>query len=346
MPRLAVEQEKRALALQWQVALDNYPTAMAFTPEGDRIVVGTGGGELVLVDSQTGAELWRKIAHPGGVLSVAMSAERIASSGQDGVARIFSQSGDCLHTLPGNPSGAPWVEHVRWSPDGQRLATAAGKLGRIWNHDGTPFLETHVHESTITALQWSRTGSELATACYGGAYLWKVESGANPRHLPFRGSLISLAWSPDEKVVACGSQDCSVHFWRLNNGKDSEMTGFPFKPKALAWDANSSMLATGGDATVCVWDFAGKGPEGSRPIQLASHKAHVTQLMFHSRKALLASAAEDMGIIVWEPRKGVAPVGFAFLEDTPALLQWHPRELCVVAADESGKIVCWRIPRD
>ncbi len=27
-------------------------------------------------------------------------------------------------------------------------------------------------------------------------------------------SLVSLAWSPDEKIVACGSQDCSVHFWR------------------------------------------------------------------------------------------------------------------------------------
>jgi WD40 repeat protein len=88
----------------------------------------------------------------------------------------------------------------------------------------------------------------------------------------------------DAKVIACGSQDASVHFWRLKSGKDSEMTGYPFKPKALAWDRESKLLATAGDAKVTVWDFRGKGPEGSRPIQLESHKGVCTRLAFSPRK--------------------------------------------------------------
>lgn len=338
---LSTKKTKRELNEGWRFAAGDYPTALALSKAGDLVAVGTGGGALILLESSTGKELWRRDAHSGGVLSVSLGSRAIASSGQDGKTRTFSFSGEPLHELPGN---TPWVEHVAWSPDGSKLATASGKFVRIWNEDGTPFLETQAHASTVTALQWSRRGSELATTCYGGAYVWKIGVGANPKLLPFKGSLISLAWSPDEKVVACGSQDCSVHFWRLTTGQDSEMTGYPFKPKALAWDANSSMLATGGDATICVWNFSGKGPEGTAPIQLPSHKAQVTSLAFHPRKAILASLAQDMGVIVWEPRKGTEPIAFAFTDDTPEALVWHPQESRVITTDVAGTVVSWSLP--
>ena len=32
---------------------------------------------------------------------------------------------------------------------------------------------------------------------------------------------------PDGDIVACGSQDNSVHFWRRSTGMDAEMTGYP-----------------------------------------------------------------------------------------------------------------------
>jgi WD40 repeat protein len=332
---------KRELTPRWKFALGDYPTSIAVSAKGDRLLVGTGAGDLVVIDTAAGAETRRLRAHPGGVLSVSYGANAVASAGQDGKARVYSESGELLHELPGNDA---WVEHVAWSPDGKRLATASGKHVRIWNGDGTPFLETQAHACTVTALQWSRRGSELATTCYGGAYVWKVETGKSPRHLPFRGSLVSLAWSPDETVVACGSQDCSVHFWRLKTGTDSEMTGYPFKPKALAWDASSSMLATGGDAAISVWDFAGKGPEGTRPITLDAHKAQVTSLAFHPRKGLLASLAQDMGIIVWQPRKGAEPHAFAWLDDTPEALVWHPQEPGLITADVAGGLTSWSLP--
>lgn len=342
MPGLNEKKPKRELTPGFRVALGDYPTSLSFSPAGDRIVVGTGAGDVALIDAQSASVIWRKHIHPGGVLSLGFGVRAIASSGQDGKARMVSFAGDVVAELPG--SGSTWVEHVAWSRDGRRLATASGKIVRIWNEDGSPLLETQPHASTVTALQWGKSGTELATTCYGGAYLWKIESGANPRHLPFKGSLISLAWSPDERVVACGSQDCSVHFWRLGTGQDSEMTGYPFKPKALAWDANSSMLATGGDATICIWEFTGKGPEGTRPIQLSAHKAQVTSLVFHPRKALLASAAQDTGVIVWEPRKGKEPIGFAFLDDTPEAIAWHPQETRLVTSDVSGNLMSWSLP--
>jgi WD40 repeat protein len=323
------------------VKLGDFVTAIAFSPEGSLLVAGTGSGELVALDPDSGRTRWRVDANRGGVLDVAVSRRLVASSGQDGKTLLFDHAGAKRSELPGSAS---WVEHVAFAPDGKRLATAAGKHVRLWSEDGQPLLETQAHPSTVTALQWSKGGSELATTCYGGVYLWPFAPGANPRHLPFKGSLLSIAWSPDEKVIACASQDCSVHFWRLDSGRDSEMSGYPFKPKALAWDVRSTMLATGGDATICVWDFAGKGPEGSAPIQLATHKAEVVALAFHPRKAILASGSQDTGVALWEPRRSTQPIAFAFLDDAVEALAWSPKAPMLVGTDGDGSIVAWTVP--
>ncbi len=326
------------LASSWRATIDDYPTALAASRDAGMLVVGTSGGLLVGIDAASGAVSWRQEC--GGVLAVSFGPESIAVGGQDGRTRIYAPTGALLRELPAT---GPWVEQVAWSPNGEYLATASGKVVRLWHADGRPFLETHAHASTVTALQWNRRGTELAVACYGGVYLWELDPGANPRRLPFKGSLISLAWSPDDRFVACGSQDCSVHFWRLPTGRGSEMSGYPQKPKALAWDANTTMLATGGAPSVCLWDFSGKGPEGSMPKELAAHGAAIVGLAFHPRKALLASSALDRMLCVWEPRKGLQPIGRANLSDRPECLWWHPKEASVVTADASGEIASWRV---
>jgi len=204
-------------------------------------------------------------------------------------------------------------------------------------------VETEPMPSAVTALAWGRKGTQLATTCYGGVHVWNVAESARTRHLAWKGSLISMAWSPDEKVIACGSQDCSVHFWRLETGRDSEMTGYPFKPRALAWDSQSTLLATAGDATVTLWDFAGKGPEGRPPLQLEGHKGACTRLAFSPRKGVLASGAQDTSVLLWEPRRGTKPIGYAFLEDEITSLVWHPDHRGLLGGDASGNLIFWRV---
>jgi WD40 repeat protein len=134
-----------------------------------------------------------------------------------------------------------------------------------------------------------------------------------------------------------------VHFWRLASGRDSEMTGYPFKPRAIAWDAHGSMLATGGAADVTVWGFGGKGPEGTSPIQLEAHQGVVTQLAFAPRKATLASGAQDMGVILWEPKKQTKPVAFGFLDDQVTGLAWRPDQRALTGVDAGGNVVTWSV---
>lgn len=333
---------KPPLPARWRLEAGDYVVAVSFAPDGSACALGTGAGEVLLVDSLSGAVRWREQAHSGGLLTLAFSpvGGLLATAGQDGKARLFGLEGQRLAELPG---GSAWVEHLAWTQDGSKLATAAGRTVRLWSREGQALLETEKHESTVTGVQWSRNGDRLATSCYGGVRLWPVAEGAQAQHLPWKGSLISLAWSPDNLYLACGSQDCSVHFWRLASGQDSEMTGYPAKPKALSWSATSTLLATSGADVVLVWDFSGKGPEGTAPLQLKGHKALCSALAFSPEQTVLASGSEDSSVLVWEPRRAQKPVERAALEDAVTCLAWHPRGQGLLGADAQGNACLWSL---
>ena len=73
-----------------------------------------------------------------------------------------------------------------------------------------------------------RITGELATACYGQVQFLDGVSGNLIQKLEWKGSLVSIALSSDSDVVACGSQDNSVHFWRRSSGNDSKNVGLSF----------------------------------------------------------------------------------------------------------------------
>jgi WD40 repeat protein len=350
------------MGLRWRARVGDYARCLAWDAAGRHLAVGDAAGTLTCFDAATGDPLWETQAHDGGVLALATHPSRplLASAGADGRAclrelcgaRVDAQDAQAERPTPSAapaplaelPGDAAWVEHLAWSPGGTRLASASGRVLRLWGADGAPLARSEPHASAVSGLAWCGE-DEIAVACYGGVAFRDAATGKTRETLEWKGSLVSLAVSPDGAIVACGSQDRTVHFWRRRTGEDSEMSGYPAKPAALAFDRRSLLLATSGADYVTVWSFARGGPEGTRPGLLDAHEGQVSALAFARSRPRLASADRAGLVLVWDlnDRGEGRPIGAAPATAAVETLAWHPDDCALAAVDAAGGVSLWRI---
>ena len=331
----------------WFGMVGDYAISGGWILGGEALVVGDAGGGIYAFDGESGATAWvRREVHDGGVLSLAIHPDgsAFATAGQDGRALIWSAAeGQVSRSID---VGNGWVENVAWSPDGQRLAASCSRQVRTYNADGAEVWRSDDHPSTVSAIAWSSLG-ELATTCYGRATFFDAFTGEPRQKLEWQGSLVSMVLSPNGDIVACGSQDNTVHFWRRSTEQDSMMSGYPAKPSALAFDDTGTLLATGGGEDVTVWSFQGRGPEGTRPGVLEFHVEPITTLTFAPGAMRLASGSRDGAVAVWSlqrngkgDRTGTGDLGHAV-----AGLYWRPDGGALAALDAQGGVTVWLAPQ-
>ncbi|WP_420466877.1 WD40 repeat domain-containing protein [Panacagrimonas sp.] len=326
----------------WEVQLAEHPVALCVARDGTRVVAGGLGGELLSLDAASGQLRARWNAHPSGLCCAAFGAGVLASGGQDGCLRLWNADG--VSAAETRIDGR-WLEQLGWSVDGAHLAAAAGRTVVLCNASG---VERHryIHASPVRALAFSANGGFLAVGGGGGVSLLRTRDGQLDRRYDNRSPLLSLAFSPDGRILASGTGDNEVRFWRLGSGESSQMSGFkgpPFRPMALAW--NGHTLASGGDQSIALWKFSGKGPEGRQPEMLHGHWGLVTHLQYSADGAWLASSGRDGTLMLTEVARPAAPRLGAELEDEACALAWHPRKPLVYVADASGRVAAYAAHR-
>lgn len=340
MSRLSASRVPPKLSPRWRGRVSEYVLAGDWSPDGKSVAVIAADGAACVFDAATGAVKHTIAAHTGGGMALSWGpGGRFATAGQDGFARVWdAESGAKVADLPG---GAAWVERVAWSRRLDRVATAAGKLVKIWDADGTLVRECPGHGGTVAALAWKPGEPVLAVGAYGGVWLWPADAG-EARHLAWKGSPLCLGWSPDGRFVAHGNQDSTVHFWFADAGEELQMYGYPLKVAALAWDASAKLLATAGSSAVTVWDCSGAGPEGREPLTLTAHDeaATVGPIAFQHAGPLLVEGADDTRVHLWQPggRKRT-PLAITRLEAPASVLAWSGDDRRVLAASEGGEVV-------
>jgi WD40 repeat protein len=330
--------------------VDDYPVDLAWS-EG-RLVVGGGEGQLALIDPASGAV--RPLGtHAPGVLRLAVlgTPARLISAGQDGSVRRWdlaaeTPEGQVVHR------GTAWPEALTPSPDGRSCAFAAGRAVHVCDADGAPLHRFEPVGKGASLIAWRGRLPELAAAGQTSAWLCETASGRITQ-VDLEGGPLSLAYSPDGRVLAAGLQDGVVSFRYVATQKKSRMSGYDGKVTHTTWSANSRYLATAasGASTVIIWDFGGKGPEGSMPMQLGTHDDRIEALDFQPVGNLLASAGRDGRLALWRPGPGYKPsrdgqsrdgkgplpqaLDVHLLAGTPAVLRWSPdgRQLALAQAD-------------
>lgn len=303
----------------------------------DRIAAGSLAGDVMVISKANTFAL--PFEHDFGVGAVAWSptSSVLATGGMDGVVRLWSDSNGHATVA----SGKGWVAGITWRQDGKEFAAAIGKqvvrlaVGGVADCNESA---RHDFESTATCLAYTTNGQRLGVGSYGGVS-WFETGDKIVRHFPWKGAPLTISMSPNGKWVATGNQDASIHCWKLWSGDDLQMSGYETKIQHLDWDLNSRYLAVGSVADISLWDFSGRGPKGSKPIQLAGHARHVVALKYQPQSQLIMSVGAEGTVCIWKPSSGKQSlVANVNIGEEPTCATWSRDGLSIIVGTALGGV--------
>jgi len=216
-------------------SFDAYVTAALFDRTGQALFA-LGDGTVRLQDG-TAIE-----AHPGaGVLCAAShpSGAGIVTGGDDGrLAWTLPSGAKVLAEAPGR-----WIEAVAASAASGLIAFSAGKTARIVSANDPAFERAFEHETSVLGLAFDPKGLRVAVAAYGGVWNWYARiAQQKPQTLKWAGIHNDVLFSPDGKFLITALQDAQLHAWRLSDGKDMRMGGYPAKVKSMAFLSDGALV--------------------------------------------------------------------------------------------------------
>jgi WD40 repeat protein len=112
----------------------------------------------------------------------------------------------------------------------------------------------------------------------------------------------SVAYSPDGKIIASGSDDNTIKLWKVATGKPLKtLKGHTQGVRTVAFSPDGTLLASGSkDKTVILWDVS----TGSRIRSLVGHAAEISAVVFSPDGTTVASASFDRTIKLWNVGSG------------------------------------------
>ena len=279
---------------------------VAFSPDGHSLASGDIDNSIKLWQSRDGSPLGNLIGHTNAVDSIAFSPDgmTLASVGKDRTLRLWSVAR--REEIASVAAHGNRVGHVAFSPDGQTIATSSDDTTvRLWR-------------MPPRNLRGAPAALRLAAILRG-----------------HERQVLSLAYSPNGKLLATGSQDATVKLWdpsvrdaaNLLGGKPvGRRDGYRYTATSLSLSADNRLLATsyglylspprGG--SVVLWDMA-SGQELA-PLRGRDRAARCATLSpkFSPKGYLLATGSDGNRAILWHltaPGSGAAPG------------QWQAREV-------------------
>ena len=274
--------------------------ALAFDPEGKRLVSASEDRELVLWDALTGEPLRRLRGHTKLVNSVVFGPDgkTILSGGQDCYVILWEAATGKQLKLYGPFD--KWVDSALLTPDGARVIVATGdKKVRILDAESMAVLrEISGLQYPAEAMSLSPDGTRLATVGKD-LLMWDLKGDLSSPVFPKKGRNTTLAFSPDGKLLATGTQLGLLQLWEAGTGKwiVEQQDQTKKKLNALTFSPDGKRLVSASDSGEV---HVREAQTGETLLVLSQPHGAVNALAFSPDGARLALGTADGTVRIYE----------------------------------------------
>ncbi|MEB3887294.1 WD40 repeat domain-containing serine/threonine-protein kinase [Lyngbya sp. CCY1209] len=159
-----------------------------------------------------------------------------------------------------------------------------------------------------------------------------------------RDAVTSVAFSPDGKTLASGSEDLTIEIWKADVGKRwYTLTGHEDWVTSVAFSPDGQTLASGSrDQTVEIWDLK----KGKRWYTLSGHADRVYGVAFSPDGQTLASASRDRTVRLWDLKRSRELATLDGWPDWVRTVAFGPDGRVLAGGCRDGSIRLWQYRGD
>jgi hypothetical protein len=256
------EQIQIKIELGGEIRVGGRVVSVAFSADGQRALMASQDGWLIVKDVRTGQEL-RRITGLGLIGSAAFAPDgsNVVLGAEDRVARLWdTETGKQVRAFAGHR--AP-VRAVAFAPTGGRILTASddGTM-RLWDvASGLEMRRLKSYHSRVLSVALSPDSSRaLSGNGDGSVRVWDLDNAEEIRRLErHRAEVTAVAFAPDGRTAFSGSLDGTVRRWDTTTGWQLGICrGQAVHSIAVSRDGRT-VLAGGEDDVVRRWGWPPHG---------------------------------------------------------------------------------------